>query len=99
MLLFLLHSVILERKTLNLFYVSVLCLANISTSRIVKRNTGVEVRNGRNVEVHKNVLSFNVEPTQVCKVEVVTNEPMHQRVGVFKPEVSNFFVHPDFSQY
>ena len=56
-------------------------------SGIVRKNTGVEVRNGRTVTIRKENLSFNGNSNLVCKVEVITNEPMQQKVGVLKPEV------------
>ena len=62
-------------------------LTHESAGRIVRKNREVEVRNGRSIEIRKEDLSFNVLPGQVCKVQVVTNEPMYQQVGKFKPEV------------
>lgn len=59
-----------------------------SLAGIVRRNSGVEVRNGRTVLIRDENLSFNVNPGLVCKVQVVNNEPMQQKVGVFSPPVS-----------
>ena len=62
-------------------------LRSAESGQIVRRNIVVEVRNGRSVELSKDNLAFNVNPREICKVEVVTNEPLYQRVGLFKPEV------------
>lgn len=58
--------------------------------RLVRHNNVLEVPNGRVAYVRPRDLSFHksVISGGSCKVEVVTNEPMHQRVGVFTPEVS-----------
>ena len=63
-------------------------LVIVVAGRIVRRNVGVEVRNGRSVVLRKEELRFNVNRNEICKVEVVTNEPLYQRVGLFKPKVS-----------
>lgn len=54
---------------------------------LVVVNSGVEVARGRSVFVTDTELSINVDPTADCKVEVVLNEPVTQRVGTLTPQV------------
>uniref|UniRef100_A0A3P8UIS6 Fras1 related extracellular matrix 1b n=1 Tax=Cynoglossus semilaevis TaxID=244447 RepID=A0A3P8UIS6_CYNSE len=49
--------------------------------------SGIEVARGRSVFVTEKELKISVEPTADCKVEVVTNEPVTQRVGKLTPQV------------
>ena len=70
------------------WFLVVYILVGGTGGRIVRRNVGIEVRNGRSITMVKENFDFNVNPGEICKVEVVTNEPLYQRVGLFKPEVA-----------
>ncbi|XP_077973663.1 FRAS1-related extracellular matrix protein 1-like [Styela clava] len=61
-------------------------ISSISTG-IVERNLDLEVTNGRTVYIRKSHLRFATRPGEVCKVQVVQNEPIYQRVGEFTPKV------------
>uniref|UniRef100_A0A673C1D9 Fras1 related extracellular matrix 1b n=1 Tax=Sphaeramia orbicularis TaxID=375764 RepID=A0A673C1D9_9TELE len=54
---------------------------------LVAVNSGVEVVRGRSVFVTETELKINVDPSADCKVEVVMNEPVTQRVGRMSPQV------------
>lgn len=48
---------------------------------------GLEVTRGGWVYITEAELHISVEPSSDCKVEVVMNEPMTQRVGRLSPQV------------
>lgn len=50
-------------------------------------NSGLEVTRGRSVFITEAVLQFATDPSANCKVEVVMNEPVTQRVGRLTPQV------------
>lgn len=54
---------------------------------LVAVNSGVEVARGRSVLVTERELKIATGPTVDCKVEVVMNEPVTQRVGKLTPQV------------
>lgn len=54
---------------------------------LVQVNSAVQVGRGRSVFVTDKELQFNVDQTSDCKVEVVLNEPVTQRVGKLTPQV------------
>ncbi|KAK2908269.1 FRAS1-related extracellular matrix protein 1b [Channa argus] len=54
---------------------------------LVLVNSGVEVARGHYVFITEKELKIAVELTADCKVEVVTNEPIFQRVGRLTPQV------------
>lgn len=59
-----------------------------TNASVVNRNLPLEVRNGRTIYISKTHVDFKTRPGEVCKIKVVENEPMHQRVGEFTPKVS-----------
>ncbi|KAM3619849.1 uncharacterized protein V6R79_014624 [Siganus canaliculatus] len=61
-------------------------LASCSGSLVVV-NSGVDVVRGRSVFITEKELKISVDPTEDCKVEVVMNEPVTQRVGKLTPQV------------
>uniref|UniRef100_A0A3Q1AK86 FRAS1-related extracellular matrix protein N-terminal domain-containing protein n=1 Tax=Amphiprion ocellaris TaxID=80972 RepID=A0A3Q1AK86_AMPOC len=68
--------------------VSLLLLLSAScSSTLVLVNSGVKVTRGRWVFVRRTELQISVDPTSDCKVEVVMNEPVTQRVGRLTPQV------------
>ncbi|XP_070688078.1 FRAS1-related extracellular matrix protein 1b [Pempheris klunzingeri] len=70
--------------------VSVLVLLAVTAvcgGRLVVVNTGVEVARGRSVFITERELKIGVDPAADCKVEVVMNEPVTQRVGRLTPQV------------
>ncbi|KAK2835081.1 hypothetical protein Q5P01_015565 [Channa striata] len=68
------------------FLLLVVMTAACSGSLVVV-NSGVEVARGRSVFITEKELKISVEPTADCKVEVVMNEPISQRVGRLTPQV------------
>lgn len=54
---------------------------------LVTVNLGVEVPRGGSVFITEKELKVSVDPTADCKVEVVMNEPVTQRVGRLTPQV------------
>lgn len=59
----------------------------VCSGSLVVVNSGVEVTRGRSVFITEKELKINVEPAADCKVEVVMNEPISQRVGRLTPQV------------
>uniref|UniRef100_A0AAZ3S8L7 FRAS1-related extracellular matrix protein N-terminal domain-containing protein n=1 Tax=Oncorhynchus tshawytscha TaxID=74940 RepID=A0AAZ3S8L7_ONCTS len=66
---------------------------------LVQVNSGVQVGRGRSVFVTDKELQFNVDQTSDCKVEVVLNEPVTQRVGKLTPQVFDCHFLPDEVKY
>lgn len=63
-------------------------MACLSHSSLVKINKGLKVQRGQAVYLQEGDLQFHI-PRQkdACKVEVVLNEPITQRVGKLLPQV------------
>ncbi|XP_035502757.2 FRAS1-related extracellular matrix protein 1b isoform X2 [Scophthalmus maximus] len=59
----------------------------VCSGSLVVVNSGVEVARGRSVFVTEQELKISVDPGADCKVEVVMNEPVTQRVGRLTPQV------------
>lgn len=69
--------------TVLLLGVSCTCRASL-----VKVNVGLRVKRGQVVHLQTEDLQFHIPRRKdVCKVEVVKNEPMSQRVGELMPQV------------
>lgn len=55
---------------------------------ILRLNSGLRVIRGQSVPVTREELQFNTDrSSDACKVEVVLNEPVTQRVGKLTPQV------------
>lgn len=55
---------------------------------VLRLNSGLRVIRGQSVPVTTEELQFNTnETSEACKVEVVLNEPVSQRVGKLTPQV------------
>ncbi|CAL8241709.1 unnamed protein product [Merluccius merluccius] len=78
----------LRRLAWTLLLAQVLGLAGWSQGSLVKVNRGLRVKKGQAAFLQEGDLQFDI-PRQkdVCKVEVVSNEPITQRVGTLTPEV------------
>ncbi|XP_063284108.1 FRAS1-related extracellular matrix protein 1-like [Pelobates fuscus] len=60
----------------------------VSSKSLVLMNNGATVGRGQQVHITEKELRFDVPRDQdTCKVEVVLNEPMSQRVGKLSPQV------------
>ncbi|XP_069777597.1 FRAS1-related extracellular matrix protein 1a [Narcine bancroftii] len=71
----------------NIFLLQLFLWRCIAPS-LVQVNHGVTVRKGQSVFLSENNLVFNVPSKKdICKVEVVMNEPIMQRVGKLTPQV------------
>ncbi|XP_030646966.1 FRAS1-related extracellular matrix protein 1b [Chanos chanos] len=67
---------------------------------LVRVNAGLHVTRGRSVFVTERELQFNIEGfSDECKVEVVLNEPITQRVGKLTPQVFDCQFLPDEVKY
>ncbi|XP_049444192.1 FRAS1-related extracellular matrix protein 1b [Epinephelus fuscoguttatus] len=64
-----------------------LAMLAVCSGSLVVVNSGVEVTRGRSVFITQKELRISVDPTADCKVEVVMNEPVSQRVGRLTPQV------------
>nr|XP_046247058.1 FRAS1-related extracellular matrix protein 1b isoform X2 [Scatophagus argus] len=64
-----------------------LAVAAVCSGSLVVVNSGVEVTRGRSVFITEKELKISADPTVDCKVEVVMNEPVTQRVGRLTPQV------------
>lgn len=57
---------------------------------VLRLNSGLRVIQGQSVPVTTEELQFNTdEMSEACKVEVVLNEPVTQRVGKLTPQVKS----------
>ncbi|XP_043941471.1 FRAS1-related extracellular matrix protein 1-like isoform X2 [Protopterus annectens] len=78
-------------------------LANLGftkTENLVNVNKGIQVERGRVAYVTENELQFNIpKDRDSCKVEVVQNEPITQRVGKLIPQVFDCHFLPDEVKY
>ncbi|XP_028254833.1 FRAS1-related extracellular matrix protein 1b isoform X3 [Parambassis ranga] len=72
---------------LLLLLLLLLAVTAVCSRTLVLVNSGVEVTRGHAVYITEKELRISVEPTADCKVEVVMNEPMTQRVGRLTPQV------------
>ncbi|KAI5101073.1 fras-related extracellular matrix protein 1b isoform X1 [Silurus meridionalis] len=67
---------------------------------VLRLNSGLRVIRGQSVPVTTEELQFNTDETsEACKVEVVLNEPVTQRVGKLTPQVFDCHFHPDEVKY
>ncbi|KAI1891906.1 hypothetical protein AGOR_G00148540 [Albula goreensis] len=67
---------------------------------LVQLNTGIRVSRGKSVFVTEKELQFNIlDERDTCKVEVVLNEPVTQRVGKLTPQVFDCYFLPDEVKY
>ncbi|XP_069376243.1 FRAS1-related extracellular matrix protein 1b isoform X2 [Paralichthys olivaceus] len=64
-----------------------LAVTSFCSGSLVVVNSGVEVARGRSVFVTEKELKISVDPSADCKMEVVMNEPVTQRVGRLTPQV------------
>lgn len=73
----------------TLFPVLLLGLGGSSHTSLLKVNKGLKVKRGQTAFLQEGDLQFNI-PRQkdACKLEVVLNEPISQRVGKLLPEVT-----------
>lgn len=71
-----------------------LLLEAMTTCRgsLVVVNSGVEVPRGGSVFITEEELKVSMVPTADCKVEVVMNEPVTQRVGRLTPQVRSYLL-------
>lgn len=68
-------------------------LGHAEAAQLVLVNKGISVERGQMVYVTENELQFSVpKERDSCKVEVVLNEPVTQRVGKLTPLVSTFLM-------
>ncbi|KAL4641549.1 FRAS1-related extracellular matrix protein 1 isoform X1 [Arapaima gigas] len=73
---------------LLLLVVLVLGIGSRGWGSLVKVNTGLKVKRGQEVYLQEEDLSFHVpQEKDACKVEVLLNEPITQRVGSLTPQV------------
>uniref|UniRef100_A0A4W6CZ81 Fras1 related extracellular matrix 1b n=1 Tax=Lates calcarifer TaxID=8187 RepID=A0A4W6CZ81_LATCA len=64
-----------------------LVVTAVCRGSLVVVNSGLDVTRGRSAFVTEKVLKIDVDPSADCKVEVVMNEPVSQRVGRLTPQV------------
>lgn len=64
-----------------------LTVTGVCPRSLVVVNSAVEVSRGRSVFITRAELQISVDPSADCKVEVVMNEPVTQRVGRLSPQV------------
>lgn len=68
-------------------WIVLLVMMVVCSGNLVVVNSAVEVTRGHSVVITEKELKINVEPAADCKVEVVMNEPISQRVGRLTPQV------------
>ncbi|XP_036442581.1 FRAS1-related extracellular matrix protein 1b isoform X2 [Colossoma macropomum] len=70
------------------------------TESVLRVKSGLQVIRGQSVSVTTEELQFNTdESSEACKVEVVLNEPVTQRVGKLTPQVFDCHFLPDEVKY
>uniref|UniRef100_A0AAR2KKY0 C-type lectin domain-containing protein n=1 Tax=Pygocentrus nattereri TaxID=42514 RepID=A0AAR2KKY0_PYGNA len=70
------------------------------TESVLMVKSGLQVIRGQSVSVTTEELQFNTdENSEACKVEVVLNEPVTQRVGKLTPQVFDCHFLPDEVKY
>ncbi|CAM5162590.1 unnamed protein product [Natator depressus] len=75
-------------------------LGHVEAAKLVFVNKGISVERGQVVYVRDNELRFNVpEERNPCKVEVVLNEPVTQRVGKPTPQIFDCHFLPNEVKY
>lgn len=67
--------------------VLLLAAAEVCGGGLVQVKAGLEVMRGRSAPLTDRQLQIAVAPAVECKVEVVSNEPITQRVGRLTPQV------------
>ncbi|XP_061594087.1 FRAS1-related extracellular matrix protein 1b isoform X2 [Cololabis saira] len=70
-----------------LFLLLLPSLSALQSQSLVVVNSGMRVPRGRSVFLTQSELQISVDPSVDCKVEVVMNEPVTQRVGRLTPQV------------
>lgn len=66
-------------------------------AKLILVNKGISVERGRVAYMTENELQFNISKERdFCKVEVILNEPVTQRVGKLTPQVSTIRLLPFF---
>ena len=76
------------RLAWTLILAQVLGLAGSSHGSLVTVNRGLRVKKGQTAFLQEGDLQFDItRQRDACKVEVVANEPITQRVGKLTPEV------------
>uniref|UniRef100_A0A6Q2ZAF0 C-type lectin domain-containing protein n=1 Tax=Esox lucius TaxID=8010 RepID=A0A6Q2ZAF0_ESOLU len=83
------HKLIKHKRTMLLTLpMLLLVLPGASHSSLVKTNLGLRVKRGRSACLQEGDLQFHIPHVKdACKVEVVLNEPITQRVGTLSPQV------------
>ncbi|XP_009932773.2 FRAS1-related extracellular matrix protein 1 isoform X3 [Opisthocomus hoazin] len=72
----------------------------VACSSFISVNLGVKVMKGQSVFLSEDDLKFSIpREKDVCKVEVVTNEPITQRVGKLTPQVFDCHFLPNEVRY
>ncbi|KAM6363304.1 FRAS1-related extracellular matrix protein 1 isoform 1-T1 [Pluvialis apricaria] len=75
-------------------------LLRVVCSSFISVNLGVKVMKGQSVFLSEDDLKFSIpREKDVCKVEVVINEPITQRVGKLTPQVFNCHFLPNEVKY
>lgn len=63
-------------------------MPRVHTENMLRVNAGLKVIRGRSVSLTREDLQFYTDADEeACKVEVVLNEPVTQRVGKLTPQV------------
>lgn len=69
-------------------FLLLLIVLRVVCSSFISVNLGVKVMKGQSVFLSEDDLKFSIpREKDVCKVEVVINEPITQRVGKLTPQV------------
>ncbi|TRY97444.1 hypothetical protein DNTS_033831 [Danionella cerebrum] len=75
------------KRLIHLIWICVSLVQEIRGS-LVKTNLGLKVKRGQSVFLQEEDLQFHIPRNQdACKLEVVMNEPITQRVGSLTPQV------------
>nr|XP_023676697.1 FRAS1-related extracellular matrix protein 1 [Paramormyrops kingsleyae] len=75
-------------------------MADRGRDSLVTVNRGLKVKRGQTAYLEEEDLRFSApQDRDACKVEVVLNEPITQRVGVLTPQVFDCYFHADEVKY
>lgn len=79
------------------WFLLLLGLLHFCMCSLVKTNHGLRVKRGQSAFLQEGDLQFHIpRERDTCKLEVVLNEPITQRVGTLSPQVLSLFLNSLF---
>ena len=81
------------------FLLWIVLQTTLSTCKVVVHKADISVKIGRSVYLRPEDLYIETTENEKCRVQVITNDPITQRVGHLEPQVkvSSFFLFPFYN--